>query len=89
MSAAGATPIGRGAKRTYALLLNEGGWWTAREMILALELTWGSSLTPQLRELLDAGHIARRGNGKAGAPFEFGVTASCVPVPGVTLQVCA
>lgn len=81
--------LGRGAVRTYSFLLNEGGWWAVREMSQAFELTGGSTLSRQLRELLDAGHIARRGNGKAGTPYEFGVLTTCVPVPGVTLQQAA
>lgn len=81
-----ATSLGRGALRTYEFLLNQGGWWSLRELCQALELTHGVSLLPQLRVLLERQHIARRGAGRAGDPFEFGVPTSCVPVAGVTLQ---
>ncbi len=80
--------LGAGAQRAYALLLNEGGWWSVREMCWALEVN-GASLLPQMATLLARQHIARRGAGKAGEPFEYAVLPVCVPVPGVTLQVCA
>lgn len=78
--------LGRGALRTYEFLLNEGGWWCTRELCQALEVTHGVSLLPQLRVLLERQHIARRGTGRAGDPYVFGVPTSCVPVPGVSLQ---
>lgn len=78
--------LGRGALRTYRFLLGQGGWWSAREMCQALELTHEVSLLPQLRKLLAHKHIVRRGDGVAGKPYQYGVTALCVPVPGVTLE---
>ncbi len=57
-----------------------------RELCQALELTHSVSLLPQLRELLARKHIARRGAGVSGDPYEFGVPTSCVPVPGIDLQ---
>lgn len=78
--------LGRGALRTYAFLLDEGGWWSMLELREALGLAQVVSLLPQLRVLLERQHIARRGAGRAGDPFEFGVPVSCVPVPGVALQ---
>lgn len=78
--------LGRGALRTYAFLLNAGGWWDMRELCQSLEVTHCVSLLPQLRVLLERKHIARRGAGRAGDPYEFGVPTSCVPVPGVSLQ---
>lgn len=93
MSAAVAAPptlrrLGRGVLRVYALLLNEGGWWSLREISWVLEAP-GSTLHPHLETLLGRQHIARRGAGKAGTPYEFGVTTTCVPVPGVALQEAA
>lgn len=55
-------------------------------MCQALEVTHSVSLLPQLRALLARKHIARRGGGKSGDPYMFGVPTSCVPVPGVSLQ---
>jgi hypothetical protein len=74
--------------RAYVLLLNEGGWWSLREISWALEVHV-STLYPQLEALLGRQHIARRGAGKAGTPHVFGVTTACVPVPGVALQEAA
>jgi hypothetical protein len=77
--------LGRGAVRTFRFLLDQGGWWDAREMCRALELTHVVSLLPQLRKLMEHKHIVRKGDGVAGSPYRYGVTAACVPVPGVTL----
>lgn len=82
-----ARKLGRGALRTYRHLLNQGGWWSVRELCDALEVTRNVSLLPQLYELLDRQHIMRRGAGVAGDPYTYGVTAACVPVPGVELEV--
>jgi len=79
--------LGRGAVRTYRFLLNEGGWWSMREMCRALELTHEVSLMPQLQELLQRQHVVRRGAGVSGDPYRFGVTAACAPVAGVELEV--
>lgn len=78
--------LGRGALRTYRHLLNQGGWWSVRELCDALEVTYNVSLLPQLNELEVRNHIKRRGAGVSGDPYRYGVIASCVPVPGVTLQ---
>lgn len=80
--------LGPGARRAHGLLLNEGGWWSMREMCWALEVN-GATLLPQIAVLLGRQHIARRGAGKAGEPFEYAVLVSCVPVPGVFLQQAA
>lgn len=89
MSAGTATPpqpkLGRGAVRTFRFLLDQGGWWDAREMCRALELTHVVSLLPQLRKLMEHKHIARKGAGVAGDPYRYGVTTACTPVPGVAL----
>lgn len=77
--------LGRGALRTYRHLLNQGGWWSVRELCQALEVSRGESLTPQLNELLDRRHITRRGAGVSGDPYRYGVLAACTPVPGVVL----
>lgn len=79
--------LGRGAVRTYRHLLNQGGWWSIRELCDALEVTRGESLMPQLHKLEDHKHITRRGAGVSGDPYRYGVTAACVPVPGVELEV--
>lgn len=88
MNAANLEPrkLGRGALRTYRFLLNEGGWWSIREMCQAFEVMNGVSLLPQLRMLLSRRHIARRGAGMAGDPHVFGVTTTCAPVPGVEFR---
>jgi hypothetical protein len=79
-------PIKRGARRTYALLLNEGGWWSMRELGHKLGLTWHNSLGAQLFALHIAGHIARKGTGVSGDPYTYGVTAKCTPLSGIELD---
>lgn len=78
--------LGRGALRTYAHLLNAGGWWDIRELADAVDVVAIESIYPQLHRLLFGQHIVRKGSGVRGDPYLYGVTAACVPVPGVTLQ---
>ena len=78
--------IARGDRRTYKLVLNSGGWWSAQELTKKLDLVDGTGVQLQLKRLYQAGHVARKGGGHRGDPYLYGVTAKCVPVPGVTLE---
>lgn len=69
--------LGRGALRTHAFLLDQGGWWDVRELGQGLELSDLSGLCLQLYALMHHRCIARKGTGVAGAPFRYGVTAAC------------
>ena len=78
--------IGRGARRTYKLVLNGGGWWSLRELAGELELSSLNSLDKQLKALRAHEHIERRGQGGLSDPYTYGVTAKCKPMPGIELD---
>jgi hypothetical protein len=76
--------LGRGALRTYQFLLDQGGWWAAREMVHELNLTGGASLNRQLLALHQHKCVVRKGTGVAGDAYRYGVTLACVdPTKGL------
>jgi hypothetical protein len=80
------TGLGRSALQAYRLLLNEGGWWTLKEIAYAREIFVHNGLRDALKKLVDDLHVERRGSGSGCDPYRYGVTAKCKPVPYVTLD---
>lgn len=80
------TGLGRSELQAYRLLLNEGGWWTLKEIAYAREIFVHRGLRNALKKLVDDLHVERRGSGSGCDPYRYGVTTKCKPVPYVTLD---
>lgn len=75
------------ARILWLHMRDEGGWWTARELLAEL---WPSDPSPYacttvaagLRALTIRGHVVQR----RGAALAHGVTRACAPISGCTLE---
>ncbi len=75
------------ARILWLHMRDEGGWWTAHELLADL---WPGEPSPHasttvaggLRALVNRGHVAQRRRGA----LTYGVTGACAPITGCTLQ---
>lgn len=70
-------------RKVWLLLLERGGWWSARELEIELGLQ-ASSMLPRMQKMKVAGSVAHR-NPKGTRSAEFAVLPHCTVPQGITI----